>query len=195
MIRQATYPELKTLYKQRITKDFPPDERRPLRMMKKLLRQGRYACIVLEEDGHIAAYANFIWEASVGSVFLDYFAVDESQRGQGTGSRFLDMLKESWAQKKGIILECERPDLATSPQEREQRTRRIAFYERSGAQVTPLLWQAFGVDYNILYLPIEGPAESPQAIARDLTTLYSYAVPDFLLRKWAKLEGLEGAEE
>lgn len=187
MIRRVDLDELTTIYNERITADFPASERRPLFLIKRLFRKGRYVALVLEEEGQVAAYATFICDDAVQSVFLDYYAVDKAQRGQGTGSRFLAMLQAYWAEKGGIILECEEPDTAADEGEKETRLRRISFYERGGAVVTKVRWHAFGVDYRILYLKTKTPVEQVD-VPKDLLKLYSFSMPSFVRRMFSRIQ-------
>lgn len=97
------------------------------------------------------------------------------------------MLKAYWAEKGGIILECEAPDTAADEQEKETRLRRIRFYERGGAIVTKIRWDAFGVLYNILYLETQKPLAQVD-VQRDLLALYGLSMPPFILRLFARIE-------
>ena len=50
----------------------------------------------------------------------------------------------------------EAPYAAENPDEKKLRERRIGFYLKNGAVMTEHYWKAFGVEYNLLALPIEG---------------------------------------
>lgn len=186
MIRQLCFEEFAVLYKERICKDFPRFERRPLSAVGKLYHHGRYVCLVSEVAGKAEAYATFICDQASCSVLLDYYAVVPSMRGTGIGSRFLGLLPDYWPDKKGIILECEKPDSAKIQKEKSIRERRIGFYQRGGAQITPLCWRAFGVDYNILWLPIQCAQEHAD-IAGDLVRLYRLSLPAALAKLFIKI--------
>ena len=178
MMRSLSYEEFEALYQERIMADFPRMERRPLSAIRRLYGRGRYVCLVLEEEG-LAAYATFLCGDAIGSVLLDYFAVDKARRGGGVGGRFFSMLAGYWPGKDGILLECERPGGAPSEAEQTIRRRRIAFYTRGGAEETPLRWRAFGVDYNVLWLPIRAAAAQAD-LAGDLMALYRLSVPFYM---------------
>lgn len=158
MIRAADYRETVEIYKKYMRKDFPINERRPLYMVKRLHKSGAYTCLVLEEGGQLLAYAFLLGQPSGGAVLLDYFAVAESQRGTGIGSRFLGEIS-SFLAADGIIIECETPADACKDADRLVRERRIAFYIKNGAEMTDIKWRLFGVKYNILWLPIQCAAE------------------------------------
>ena len=186
MIRRIEIDELKSLYKSLIKKDFPRNERRPYQAIKKLHRTGRYACLVLEEEGRILAYASFILAYEISSILLDYFAVDGKYQGEGIGSQLLSYVSEYWVDKAGIIIECETPESARTENEKSQRERRINFYIRGGAINTPVRWRIFGVNYRVLWLPIDPNRVQPD-VACDLTGLYSLAVPKALRPRVARI--------
>lgn len=69
--------------------------------------------------------------------FLEYFAVDRERRDRGLGGLLWDQLMNDLggASRPSIVLEVEPPEEETdASQERLLRQRRIAFYERRGAQ-------------------------------------------------------------
>lgn len=88
MLRRADLNELIQIYNDRIKADFPAEERRPLYLIKRLFRKDRYVCLILEEGAQVAAYATFICDDKVECVFLDYYAVDQNQRGRGQAAVF-----------------------------------------------------------------------------------------------------------
>ncbi len=95
---------------------FPDDERRPYDEQKELLLDSRYS-IYAENGGFIA-----IWEFEE-FVFIEHFAVDESKRNSGLGSKMLANFLG--ITNKTVCLEVECPDT-------EIAKRRIGFYERNG---------------------------------------------------------------
>lgn len=176
MIRRLEIDEIEILYHAQIKKDFPRNERRPLHLMRKLHKSGRYLCFVYEEENQIVAYATFIHDEAKNNVLLDYFAVDESRRGCGIGGKLLSLVREHWSDKAGIIIECESPETAKNENDKELRKRRIDFYIRADAELTPVRWRMFGVDYNILWLPTN-PELSQNDVACDLAELYALSLP------------------
>ena len=76
-----------------------------------------------------------------------YLAVDESLRGNGYGSKALELLHQSKAGKK-IMVDIEVPDeLAENV---EQRRMRKKFYLRAGYEETPVKYEWRHEDYEIL---------------------------------------------
>lgn len=175
MVTKLPQSRLPQLYKTHITTDFAPSERRPLRAILQLAKRGQYAAYVLEEGGEIQAYACFASAPGVRGVLLDYFAVLPALRGGGVGSQFLQQVRQL-QQASGILIESEMPQKATTPEDTAIRRRRIAFYERAGAQLAPYGWRAFGVDYNLLWLPVNttGPTPIPE---KEIRLLYTRLMP------------------
>lgn len=101
---------------------FPEEEFRDYEGQKKLLDNPKYSIIArFSSDDELIGFISF-WSLD-GFNFIEHFAVNPSQRGQGTGSKMLkEFIKDSG---KPIILEVEIP-------ENEMAERRIGFYERNG---------------------------------------------------------------
>ncbi|MDR3085052.1 MAG: GNAT family N-acetyltransferase [Christensenellaceae bacterium] len=163
------------LYRTRLQRDFPRSELRPLLSIKTLLRSANYSLLKWTENGEMLAYATLIHGEGIRGALLDYFAVEEGRRGQGIGGRFLSELR-GFLRADGIVIESELPEAAEDPAERSLRERRIAFYERCGAERSSLGWRVFSVDYALLWLPIERPlAEvSPGEMVQ---ALYALSMP------------------
>ncbi len=147
--------EMRALYGTRMKEDFPPSELRPWRSMETLTQQGNYLCFGAQEGERVLAYAAFA--RCPGAALLDYYAVDAALRGQGIGQKFLGGLGD-----KGrdfgvpfVLLEVESVETAQSPQEEETRRRRIRFYEHCGCGKSGVYTHLFGVEYQIMYLPLE----------------------------------------
>ena len=146
--------ELEALYHRRLREDFPPDELRPFSSMQYLLRENAYRCFVYRENGNICAYAMLI--VSHGAALLDYFAVAPELRGQGIGSQFLAELKTISQEfdVPYVLIEAESVESAETPEQLTERQRRFRFYKNCGCLSTPVFSLLFGVEYQILLLPI-----------------------------------------
>lgn len=173
------------LYREHIVRDFSANERRPLFSIRQLLRKGRYTCWRMVRDGEMAAYACFVHNTETSSVLLDYYAVMPHMRGTGIGSKFLASLR-GVVDVDGIIIESEMPSHAQDAEDMQIRTRRIAFYERNGAELSTLGWYAFGVDYNLLWLPVRRPMNQG-AMGKDIQQLYAQTSPAFILKAQTRL--------
>ncbi len=170
--------ELKSLYQARLSEDFPPDELRPYSSMEYLQNLGAYLGFWGKENGRVLGYALFAVQN--GAALLDYFAIDPECRGQGVGTRFLMELK-SVSQQFGapyILIEAESLESACTPDQTRERRRRLGFYQHCGCLPTEVYSLLFGVEYQILVLPLApGPAPSAETVKASLESLYRLIVP------------------
>lgn len=171
--------ELKALYHRRLREDFPPDELRPFSSMQYLLKQNAYRCYGYREDGEICAYAMLI--LSQGAALLDYFAVAPERRGQGVGSEFLRELKKISRefQTPYVLIEAESTDSSETPEQLTERQRRLRFYKNCGCLLTPVFSFLFGVEYQILLLPLNGALPDSETVRENLEGLYRVIVSHF----------------
>jgi len=100
---------------------FPQDEYRPYELQKALLSLPQYKVYVYEKD-HVLGGFFATWEGP-SFIFIEHFAVKESFRNNGLGSRLLQEFVK--LAKKPIVLEVE-------PPKGDLQKRRVAFYERNG---------------------------------------------------------------
>lgn len=151
MIRELKEKETKQIYQEQMLYDFPADERKPMELIERLMREGRYQVFGSYEGDRLEAYAFLIHEKDSAVYLLDYFAVCRDGRGQGTGSRFL---REVFKLLEGdlLLLEVEDVERAANEADRVMRSRRMDFYHRNGVRDTELATVQFGVDLVILYL-------------------------------------------
>lgn len=119
----------------------------------------------------LAAYALFVTTPEKDALLLDYYAVLEEHRESGTGSLFLQKMKEVYKNRAGILLETEDLALAANEEERQTRTRRNAFYVRNGVTETQIRVSYCGADYQIFYMPICKSADTERIYA-DLEKIY-----------------------
>lgn len=166
--------EIAQIYEDRMCRDFPKSELKPLEAIERMRRQGMYDCLGFYEDGQMTAYAFSVTDRESGYLLLDYLAVCEDCRGSGHGSRCLQEMKRFYAGEKGLLLECESLESTNDMSEREVRTRRIRFYERSGCMRTAVRSQLFGVEFEILYLPLR---EEKADVKGELERLYRKMLP------------------
>ena len=82
------------------------------------------------------------------------------------------------------MLECESLETAADEKERRLRRRRIRFYERNGCVLTGVKARVFGVEFDILYLPL---MERQVDGARELEGLYRKMLPDEIYKKQVRI--------
>lgn len=177
IFRLLSREELEQVYRVHMTRDFPPEERKPLSRIQALTERGFYKPYGLfDEGGELLAYAFYCGTGEDDPyVMLDYLAVTEGRRNQGTGSAFLrEMLDRSCADGRGVFGEAECPD--TGDEETDAlRRRRLGFYDRCGLRRAGFTERAFGVHYVVL---LYGPDISDEDLMDISRRIYRVMVPD-----------------
>lgn len=138
---KSDLPALKKLYKSA----FPKAERKPFSTMQKLQEKGKMEILSIEKSGEFAGLMITVLMSDI--VLLDYFAIDETARGKGIGSKALDLFSERYACKR-CVLEIESVD--ENAKNNEQRIRRKAFYKKNGFLPNGVLVRLFGIDMELL---------------------------------------------
>ena len=131
---------------------FPAEERQPVEVIRERIAAGQNQLYVAEDGGKVVFFA-LLWPlARTDFTLLDYLATAPDARGQGWGSRYLEHLFADFrARREFVLLEVEDPDFGPN---RKERTRRRAFYKRSGAL------ELNGVRY--LLPPLQGSNQSTE---------------------------------
>ena len=172
--RLADFAQVEQLYRQRMKKDFVPNELRPLSSLRRSWEQDAYDCYGLFDGEQILGYAFFV---RLGNNFLlDYLAIAEEHRDEGLGSIFLHQLAACLQGADCVVGEVEDPDRAKDPENRAQRERRLLFYLRNGYRKTALCSTVFGADYRILEIPT-GKCHSTEKLRDAYTALYRSILP------------------
>ena len=171
-LRDLRPNELKSVYA-RVKRDFPPIEHPPLCSMRRYLAKGSLHGSIYESDGVDAGYAFLLTAPGTLSRMLFLYAVEPQLRGQGVGGAFLEALAAQQADCSGLYAEVEIPALAQTPQDRLQREKRIAFYEKHGfCRIMGLEYILYGLKMHIFYRPLTrtGVPDASTA-AQELRTL------------------------
>ncbi len=108
-LRPLTELQLRQLYREHVARDFPPAERRPLSAILRLRRRGDYDTWGVFDGDALAAYA-FLWRGA-DCALLDYLAVCRDARGQGYGTRALELVKGQYGPVP-LLAEVEAPERA-----------------------------------------------------------------------------------
>ena len=133
------YTKFNTLY----CSDFPKAERLPIQF---LMNQEIDAALTACYDGETFCgfYSTLTFKDITHILFL---AVDDTLRGHGYGSDFLELISQRYPDNR-IILDIEAED-PTAPN-CEQRIKRKAFYERNGYTESGIEYDWRGIPYKIL---------------------------------------------
>ncbi len=156
-----TLEEVREVYRNYLSADFPRNERKPLIAIERALTKKQYVCYGAKEGGTVLAYAFFvIHNGSDGSdkcFMFDYFAVRKDLRGRGIGSLFIRRLLQEQLRDAGcVLLEIDNPEYASNVRDRETCERRRHFYEMNGMIDTGVDVRVFDVEYRLLEAPVNG---------------------------------------
>ena len=168
---------LHLVYREHLTPDFPPAERKPLSAMEKLLSAGRYEPWGLYRGEELMADALLWRDPEGGFVLLDYLGVcRDKPRGQGIGTVMVAHLMGQYRHVSGILVEAEAEGDDASPEENGLRARRLAFYRRLGFRELGYVARIFGVRYAMLLYGDRTGEEAMEAHQR----LYHYEFSPWL---------------
>lgn len=186
-IKKLNRQEIESIYYNQMQIDFPPEEIRPWAMFLRSFSMGLYTGYGLFDGEKLLSYATFTFaKDNGGAILLDYYAVDASLRGKGIGREFLTQLSKMLNDISLILLEVENPSFAKNSQDLSLRTRRIGFYERCGAVLSPITSKVFDADFSIMYLSKEGE-KSRNEIISALRGIYSAMFEKDILDKHIKI--------
>jgi len=111
---------------------FPPSERGDFDEWLAEISAGNKWLYIATIDDALVGYATILPNVAPQVYFLEYLAVAREHRNAGIGGQLLRHLaRELRGKANGLIWEVETPDVGT-PDERQLRARRIAFYSRNG---------------------------------------------------------------
>lgn len=176
--------EITRLYRERMVRDFPDNERKPLGMLLRGLRRREYVLYGLCEGEDLLGYAIFyvLRDGQGESYLFDYLAIDEARRDAGLGTAFLRLLAETLRGAVCVLGEVEDPAAAPDEAARAQRLRRLDFYRRNGCRETGLRCRLFGVDYLVLELPAPD-AHDQETLRERYAAIYQQMLPKRFLRR------------
>lgn len=180
-LRLASAEEVVAIHEQHMVVDFPPDELKPLSLLQTLIAEGVNSMWVCEHEGAFVGYAVLAVAENPDFVLLDYLAVEASQRDRGWGSAILRALSDRLPGRT-ILIESEHADPAADTY--EEQLRRLAFYERCGAEYSGARSLLFGVDYELMQLGRILPTADAE---REYMSLYKRMLPPEWYEKNVKI--------
>jgi len=150
-LRLMRETEIRRLYANALSRDFPPSELKSLSAILGMHCKGIYDVLGAYLNNQLVGYALLYCPRNDRYVLLDYLAVEPEFRNKGIGTMLLKQLRSHYVLRAdALLIECERPNAA--PDELEARNR-IRFYTRAGASLTSVRIWLFDVEYSILVLP------------------------------------------
>ena len=180
--------EIERIYEAHLVYDFPEAEQKPLPVVRRLKREGRYRGFGCYEGGTLLGYTFLIHEKGSETCLVDYFAVCRGGRGKGTGSLFLQELCKTLAPKR-LVFEVEDPETAADEREKKIRERRMAFYHSNQVRDTNLFTRQFGVDLRILFWSKQQETEA--GIYEELDRIYRFVFGERYQKGTVSLEKRE----
>lgn len=126
-------------------KAFPKEERAPYIILKMLAKKEKANFCVIEDDEKFVGLIYNIFYKDI--VYVFFFAIDDSLRGQGYGSIVLKELQNKYT-KKRIILMIEEIDEKSDNY--KERVKRKEFYEKNGFKDFNYKIKEMGVIYQML---------------------------------------------
>ena len=122
---------------------FPRDERAPFFLLRRRAEQERGEMDIIREGER---FLGFLYRIRQGNLsYLFYFALEESARGQGIGSKALSLLRQP-----GQRLLLAREALDPQAENTRQRVRRREFYLKNGFLDLPWGIREAGVTYDAM---------------------------------------------
>lgn len=182
-LKQLDLDTLHLVYRDHLTPDFPPAERKPLAAMEKLYAAERYDLwgLYRVDDGALAAYAMLWKDPEGGFVLMDYLGVCQGEpRGQGIGTVMVAYLMDHYSHVKGILVEAEAVDPKVPDEENVMRERRLNFYRRVGFRDLDYVADIYGVRYAMFLFGDKSEEEAMEAHQR----LYHYELTPWLYDKF-----------
>lgn len=171
---------MKTVYKERMKKDFPKNELKPFFALKKLKKSGEYLPLGFFENGELSAYAFFVVPKCTKTALFDYFAVRKDLRGKGTGGKCMSFFPDYLKDREIVLFECDHPDFA-SGEEKTKREHRIGFYARNGVKTSNVHANLFNADFLIMYMSEKDFTDGE--IRKYLNEMYAFTFPKYIIGK------------
>ncbi len=119
---------------QDMERQFPPSERKPKELLRKLIQHHCYDLVLAYEQGQPVGYI-LLCPTPAYTVWLDYIAVFPQFHSHGYGSKMLQQLCKVYPAYAGCLLEVEQADPAIP-----NTLRRIRFYESLGCKRYPFYY-------------------------------------------------------
>jgi len=171
--QKFTKEQLKTVYKERMTFDFPEAELKPLEAILDMMDRDCYDALAVVIGGEICGYSLMTKIPGQDYLLLDYLSIYKEYRLSGVGSRVLSKLKEYYSGKT-IFIESENPDFMEG-YAKETAGKRLGFYEKNGARNTGVLTRIWTVPY-INYV-LSDKVMTKEEVTRALNVIYEIMIP------------------
>lgn len=156
LVRVLDNKEIREIFENYMVNDFPKAELKPVEIMEEYCKRQWYKCFGVYEGDELIAYAFFFNGNESNCCILDYYSVVSKFRNKGHGGKALRLIVEEMSGYDNIFLEIEDIEYAKDENEKYVREHRKSFYLRNGVMDTPFRSKVDGVNYNIMYIPVDG---------------------------------------
>jgi len=181
-IKRGTLDDLERIYPFYV-QDFPRSERKPYRILKKLMNRNIGELQILYDDKIWVGYAFLIVQKNQRVVLLDYLAIRDGLRGRGYGETLIAKLKDCYNYYEALFGEVERVEDFLPESLNQLRARRLRFYERLGFELMNdyviRLW-------NVSYVPVY--VTTNKKISHQKMASYIESFYDLFYRTYFKTE-------
>lgn len=126
---------------------FPPSEKKPFADILAKRAEGCVEVLAIEDDKK-RFRGLIITMLYQDMVLIDYFAIEEENRGSGIGSDILKLFFNRYKDKR-VFLEIE-STVSEQSKDYEVRLRRKAFYEKNGLNAQDYLIELYGIEMEIM---------------------------------------------
>ena len=190
MIRQVDISTAEGIYERFLKNDFPRNERKPFRVIRRMMEQNRYQVYASYIKEELAGYAFLAVEQKENRQIglLDYFAVLSEKRHRGIGTKFLKKLFNELETFQYILIESESITDNCSDEEVRIRRDRFRFYGHCGALHTDVHIELFFVRYDIFAMCREGLPADTETIFTLADFIYRRMYPESWFPRLAKLQ-------
>ena len=145
-LQKLTDTQLHDAYETVFREAFPPEELKPLFVIRKMRAEGQYDTIGLFRDGKALGYICCWLDGKY--VLIDYLCVAKDNRNGGLGAKIIELIQRFYPAGTVFIGEVEAP---TGDEETDRIIhRRLGFYARCGAKPMSYDCALFGVHYKTI---------------------------------------------
>ena len=171
---RLTKEQLKKIYVERMTEDFPEAELKPLEAMYDMMDRDCYEALAVLDDEGVIGYSLMTKIPGQNYLLLDYLSIYKEYRQCGYGSKVLEGLKVYYSGKT-IFIESENPDYIDE-KSHDTAVKRVGFYEKNGVKDTGVLTRIWTVPYiNYMLGDLNLSKEQAQ---KALEVIYETMIPN-----------------
>lgn len=187
-LQNVEVKDFKKIISQSYKKDFPRYERKPIFQIKNIIKNKKAEAVTLMNDkNNMISYSIIITKSKYNYILIDYLATVKEYRGLGYGSKFINLLKEKYSSKNGIIIEIEKIGYGKTEEENILRQKRLEFYLKLGFKPMNYNLKLFGTHMQVLVLDILNKEDLNDNFHEILFDIYNSIYGKVVLKKYIKI--------